>query len=297
MVFARRHKVRMKTVIKRKGTDTMNMDVSKPVIMMPPGTNEAGVLSHWKYGSGQDIGARKQQQDDFLVIPGDFHGEHALLALIADGMGGMHDGALYSRIVRESHMNYMQKALNNYNDPVKVLPYLAMHAQFDTKPYYDEDKPGGTTLVSALFIGEKLYILSIGDSRITLFRRPGRKGNMAALQLNREHTLGVSLDERAWMGYLSLEDAEDNIYRDSLTSSIGAPKIRHLDLTTTPIRFLKGDRLVLMSDGIYRSCSEDEMSALLEQSPEKAAHKIIEHIREKKLPRQDNNTIVIIEHI
>ena len=275
----------------------MRVDNAKAIMMKPPACAESGVLSHWKYGCGQDIGARKQQQDDFLVMPGMFHEKPALLAMIADGMGGMHDGALYSRIVRESHEKNLQKALNNYRDPIKVLLYLALHAQFDTKPFYDEDRPGGTTLVSALFIEEYLYALSIGDSRISLFRRPGQKGNMAALQINREHTLGVSLDERAWMGFLSFEDAEDNIYRDSLTSSIGAPKIRHLDLTTTPIRFMKGDRLVLMSDGIYRSCTENEMSALLEHSPEKAAHTIVEHIREKKIARQDNNTIVIIEHM
>ena len=91
------------------------------------------------------------------------------------------------------------------------------------------------------------------------------------------------------------EDAEGNIYRDSLTSSLGGPVIRRLDLTETPIRFLSGDRVVLMSDGIYRSASDIELAQDLEFSPAEASDKIVQHILEKQIPDQDNMSIIVIE--
>jgi Serine/threonine protein phosphatase len=115
------------------------------------------------------------------------------------------------------------------------------------------------------------------------------------LQLNREHTLGVALDERAWMGKISFEDAEENMYREALSSSIGGARVRRVDLPNDTTKFLSSDKLVLMSDGIYRSVSDSELSEALMLSPDKACDAIVERILKKKLPQQDNMSIVIVE--
>ena len=253
----------------------------------------------WKVGYKQNVGSREDQQDSIGMMLGDAHGKEVLLAVLADGMGGMHHGALFSKAVVDSHLRNFQDALNQYEKFYNVLLALALEANKEANKYYNEVEPGGTTLISALFVNDIFYMLSVGDSRISLFRKPARqrknKNILVPLQINREHILGAALDERAWMGLISSEDAEGNIYRESLTSSLGGATIRRLDLTETPIRFLSGDKVVLMSDGIYRSSSDIELAQSLALPPAEAADNIVQHVLEKGTPEQDNMSIIIIE--
>ena len=253
----------------------------------------------WKVGYKQNSGSREDQQDSVGVMLGNHQGKEVLLAVLADGMGGMHYGGQFSKAVVDSHIRNFQTVLGRYTKYSNMLLALAWEANREAHRIYDEDSPRGTTLISALFLEDVFYVLSVGDSRISLFRKParqrGNKNELVPLQINREHILGAALDERAWMGLISSEDAEGNIYRDSLTSSLGGPAIRRLDLTETPIRFLSGDKVVLMSDGIYRSVSDVELAQDLELPPAEASDRIVQHILEKQIPDQDNMSIIVIE--
>ena len=254
---------------------------------------------YWKVGYKQNIGSREEQQDSVGVVLGDARGKEVLLAVLADGMGGMHDGARFSQIVVESHVRHFQEALEQFERYPSVLAHLAVLANQEAHKIYDDKKPGGATLISVLFVGDYFYALSVGDSRITLYRKPeqrrANKNMMVPLQINREHVLGAALDERAWMGFISYEDAEGNMYRGSLLSSLGDETIRRVDLMEKPVRFLSEDRVVLMSDGIYRSVDEKEMAPDLEAEPSIAADNVVQHVLEKQDPDQDNMSIIVIE--
>lgn len=258
-----------------------------------------GVISApcWKTGYAQHIGSRREQQDKMGTVWGSFHGRPALLAVLADGMGGMENGAAFSRIAVDFQLENFQRIL----DSAKHLPYvllsLALQANAEAHKIYDENKPGGTTLVTALFFDDRFYTLSVGDSRICLYRRNEKLGSFVPLQLNREHVLGAALDESAWMGRISFDDAENNMYRASLTSSIGGSRIRHIDLAEHPTRFIIGDRVALMSDGVYGALTEMEIAADMEKDPAEAAAAIVRHVCGKKIPHQDNMSILIVERI
>lgn len=244
----------------------------------------------WRIGQAQHIGLRGEQQDRIGTAAGFCAGNPVLLSVLADGMGGMHDGAEFSRITVECHLQWLQKALGGFSDPADVLLYLAQESNRQANKIFNETEPGGTTLVSGLFQEDRFWLLSVGDSRIYLFRQ----GKL--LQLNREHILGPALDARAWMGAISFEDADGNLYRESITSSIGEDKIRRLDLTDNPLILLAKDKIIFMSDGIYRSLPEEELEKLLVFSPQDASDEIVRHVLEKKLPDQDNMSIIIIEY-
>ncbi len=275
----------------------MNTNTSRGLLLGLPDPAAAEAGSCWRLGCAQHIGARRQQQDCMGAQLGTFRGKPALLAVLADGMGGMKNGAAFSRITVEYHVNHFQHVLDTSSDLSAVLLRLAIEANREAHTIYEEDQPGGTTLVTALFAGDRYYILSVGDSRLCLFRRNEKAGRYCPLQLNREHTLGPVLDERAWSGAISFEDAEDNRFRDSLNSAIGEKRIRRVDLTDRPSLFMNGDRLVLMSDGIYRFASEEELSLAVGAAPGDAAEKIVGLIRAKNRPHQDNMSILIIEKI
>lgn len=251
----------------------------------------------WRPGARCDIGSRKEQQDDYGITMGTYMGKPALLAVLADGMGGMKDGAQFSWITVEYLMKHFQDALDTEAVPPDILLTLAQEANIEANKIYDEDKPGGTTLIAGMFVEDCFYMLSVGDSRVYLFRKPAAINRYVPLQLNREHVLGPTLDTRAWLGKISFEDAEENMYRDSLVSAIGPERIRRIDRTQEAIKLQIGDKIVFMSDGIYRSVSEEEIAADLEFSPDKASDEIVRHVLQKKMPHQDNMSVIIIERI
>ena len=252
--------------------------------------------SYWKTGYKQDPGSRKEQQDRIGLATGKYHGKTALLAVLADGMGGMKNGAEFSRITVDYHCEHFQEILDQVEPLSGVLLALALKANAEANKIYDEDNPGGTTLISALLIDHCFYSLSVGDSRIVLFRKNDRLNRFAPLQINREHLLGAALDERAWMGFIAREDAEENMFRNSLTSCIGLPKVKRLDFSDYPTRLIPGDRLLLMSDGVFKTVPETELAGHLENDPQTAANLIIEDVCSRGAKSQDNMSVIIIEN-
>ncbi len=251
--------------------------------------------SFWKKGFQQNIGSRNEQQDRIGLALGEYREKPALLAVLADGMGGMKNGAEFSRITVDYHCRHFQETLDHVNTPPGVLLALALKANAEACKIYDEDAPGGTTLVSVLLIDDIFYTLSIGDSRIVLFRENKQVNRFIPLQINREHVLGAALDERAWLGYISREDAEENMFRHTLTSCIGLPKVKRLDLTDYPTRLIPGDRLLLMSDGIFKTVPETELAEHLNNDPQVAADRIVEDVCSRGARSQDNMSVIVIE--
>jgi len=261
------------------------------------GPDKAVFIASWKVGYQQDPGNRKEQQDCVGFAVGESRGKPVLLAVLADGMGGMKNGADFSRIAVSYHCEHFQEMLDQVRTAPGILLSLALRANTEANRIYNEDHPGGTTLISALFTDEYFHILSIGDSRITLFRKAGRTIGYVPLQMNRDHVLGAALDERAWMGYISHDDAEGNIFRHSLTSSIGPRKVRRIDFTDYPTRLLKGDRLMLSSDGIYKTVPEPELAAYMEDDPTRASCRIIQEVKSRDAKDQDNMSVLIVQRV
>ena len=81
-----------------------------------------------------------------------------------------------------------------------------------------------------------------------------------------------------------------------LTSFIGMGELRHVDYNRTPIHLLPGDRVLLMSDGVYGTVSDAEMAAILRDcgSVQLAASHIGQRIMGAALPYQDNYTLIVL---
>lgn len=246
-----------------------------------------------------EIGRRAEQQDSYWISGMEdtrqktsfvqVHADDDCLAIVADGMGGMKNGGQISRIVT----NEMKEAFFFQHRPEEPLDFLQnalWRVNERVNAYLDEHDDGGSTIIAAYIRERKLYYLSVGDSRVCLICHGSMK------KLNVEHNFGNELDDLARSGLISEEEARQNKQRAALTSYIGMGDISKVDGNSEPIPLKKGDCVLLMTDGVFGTLSDEE---ILKCAREKDCRKIVAEIRrmvEKHgKPKQDNYSAIAIQ--
>ena len=147
----------------------------------------------------------------------------------------------------------------------------------------------GSTLVLGLLKDGNFHFLSVGDSRICLYR------DGILTQLNREHNYEQELELRAVNGEGTLEEAKTHPRAAGLTSYLGMGQLKLLDQPSAPVEVRPGDRFLLMSDGVYNALTGQELCQALALEAQAAADAIGQAIAEKHWPGQDNYTAVILQ--
>lgn len=239
-------------------------------------------------GKVHEIGARKEQQDSFSVSDPAVRSTLGTLAVVADGMGGLAGGAQVSQCAVSA---VMERFYRLQGDPERVLLLLAEEANRAVNQLLGEAgrRKSGSTLVMGLLKGGKFYHLSVGDSRICLLRQ-GRLHT-----LNREHVYRDELALKAVNATGTWEEADTHPRGAGLTSYLGMGELKYLDIPQQPLAVLPGDKLILMSDGVYNALSEAELVQALDAPAPRAAKALKAAIQEKAHPCQDNYTAVLID--
>lgn len=237
-------------------------------------------------GNAQDIGARKDQQDSFGLSDVEKMHTLGLLAVVADGMGGLSNGAAYSKAAVQAALQSFNTEPPEKNDEATMLRILKRAREAVANSGLTD---GGTTFVAVLIRNQQLHFVSVGDSRISLMRNGG------LIQLNREHVYGRELDDLALNGILSEEEATRDRQRAAITSYLGKQDEINVDRNINAIPLFSGDKVLLMSDGVYGYLPEAELVELLRQKPMPAAEAVRNALLAKKNAHQDNLTIIILE--
>lgn len=239
-------------------------------------------------GKIHDIGRRDYQQDSFgqtAVLR-----NTGILAVLADGMGGLSGGERVSQKIVMEVLTFGSTL--QANQVPTALPGMvaginrAVNQMLGPKGLYTS----GSTVVSALITGNALRWISVGDSRVYLYR----DGQLS--QLSRDHDLLQDWMPDILEGKRSMAEALRDPNGRKLTSFIGMGELRHVDYNRTPIPLLPGDRVLLMSDGVYGTVSDAEMAAILRDcgSVQLAASHIGQRIMGAALPYQDNYTLIVL---
>lgn len=237
-------------------------------------------------GNAQDIGARKDQQDSFGLSDVEKMHTLGLLAVVADGMGGLSNGAAYSKAAVQAALQSFNTEPPEKNDEATMLRILKRAREAVANSGLTD---GGTTFVAVLIRNQQLHFVSVGDSRISLMRNGG------LIQLNREHVYGRELDDLALNGILSEEEATRDRQRAAITSYLGKQDEINVDRNINAIPLFSGDKVLLMSDGVYGYLPEADLVELLRQKPMPAAEAVRNALLAKKNAHQDNLTIIILE--
>lgn len=237
----------------------------------------------------QDIGARDDQQDSYGMTDISQYSQYGVMAVVADGMGGLANGkAVSSALVRTFVEGFGVVAA--YPKCSDALLDLAIRANEQINRMLQGQERSGSTLVTALVKNGLLYFITVGDSRLYLYR------GGALLQLNREHIYQEELAVKAVNRQVSIQQVSGDRQSQSLTSYFGIGKIPCVDRNHEGIKLLPGDRLLLSSDGVFGTLSVEQMEQALSLPLQEAAQTMGRMVREAEKPYQDNNTGLILEY-
>ncbi len=241
-------------------------------------------------GNLSHIGSRDSQQDSFGIstVDGASGTGRSILAIVADGMGGLQNGQEISRLAVKT-MLAAHKTRPTDDDGAAMLSTLLRITVAAVGERFHNDRKTGTTLASVLISQQGVYWLAVGDSLICLCRG----GELTAL--NVRHTTGAEADTQAAMGVISYQQAAAREMRHAVTSFLGMGEIKRVDRNVKPLLPMHGDRLILMSDGVFDTVGKAELCQLLEQDAPLAAEAIQRAVLAKQDAQQDNFTAIILQ--
>ena len=217
------------------------------------------------------------------------------MAVVCDGMGGMNGGRTASRIAAESLAKNLEEEIRK-EDAAKFLREEAV--RLDGIVYDLRDKDGlpmgaGTTIVTIVTRGEKLYWMSVGDSRIYMIR----EGKISIL--TREHNYLLSLNILKKRGLISEEEyMAESAKGEALISYIGMGNISLIDGNAEPIILKRGDIFVLCTDGLYRDMETEQISGIVRKykSMQEAAAALTNYVSLQGKNNQDNASVVLLQY-
>jgi protein phosphatase len=224
-------------------------------------------------GAATHIGGRETNQDAVLVTDG--------LFAVADGLGGLQDGEVASRLALET----IEAAFTADPTVSGLLDACREANRIVWRQADGRDATMGTTLVALAMTSDAgAIVLHVGDSRLYRFRH----GRLE--QLTHDHTI---IAELLRAGDLSEEDALTHPHRNVLTRAIGVGP--DVDLDHAGVTCQRGDRLVLCSDGLFRALSRGEIEGGLasEVEPQRSADQLVAGAVERQA--EDNVTAMVIE--
>ena len=203
-----------------------------------------------RYAAKTDVGMKRTHNEDYFSLI-----EDEQLFIVADGMGGHASGEVASKMSAETMSDFyrrtrededatwpfkMDRSLSYIENRLVCAIKLANLRIFETSMRDIRYKGMGTTIVSSMVCGDKIYIAHVGDSRVYRIR------TNEISQLTRDHSL---LEDYKEAKPDMTEEEERNFpHKNVITRALGMRETVQVDLGGHQIE--PGDVYVLCSDGL-----------------------------------------------
>lgn len=222
-------------------------------------------------------GKRQNNEDSVSLM----EGSNTLLAIVADGLGGLDDGEVASRQAVSSINAQLQ-----YKLPDEDLLIDAIHqASRDIYRLQAARKTMRTT-VASLWIGDySVLAANVGDSRIYQFR-----GDQIVYQ-----SLDHSVAQMAVLvGEMDKSEIRHSRDRNKLIRVLGDAEPPRVDSEQLTVR--NGDRFLLCSDGFWETVTEEDMlrTMAVTTNAREWLSKMRQLVENANVSGQDNHTAIAI---
>ena len=253
-------------------------------------------MLQFRHASRASQGKRTYQEDASVVWQSDSgagsrDGGVALVAVLADGMGGHAGGALASGTICAAFLEALRAREGTVGERLKFALTEANSAIAAAVV----GNPGltgmGATLVGVAFAADGAEWVSVGDSPLYLIRR----GEIA--RLNEDHSLAPMLDRLVAEGRLTPDQAKVDPRRHYLRAAVSGEELDLIDVSRRPLMLEARDVIVVASDGIH-TLGDEAIARLVAQNisdgVDAVASALIEAVDRAADAMQDNTTVVAI---
>ena len=236
--------------------------------------------------ANSDIGkVRDMNQDSYYISDKD---DKIKLYIVADGMGGYKGGEIASKLAIESSKNYI---INNFDQTKKerdqIIELIKNAIEYANMVVYEKSKEVpelagmGTTIDVCLIYSNRIYIGHIGDSRVYRLRK----------NFFRKLTVDDSyVEQLVKEGNITKEEAYNHPKKNMLTKALGCTAF--VEPTVLVKGFMKGDILLMCTDGLTNMLKDDKICEIIKQNSEQASKELVKKANEQG--GYDNITAVII---
>jgi serine/threonine protein phosphatase PrpC len=244
---------------------------------------------------------RSNNEDRFSINSYRLESDHTpvVLGIVADGIGGHQAGEVAAQMTVDTIRRQMAQFTGGDPGPSLRSAVLEAGREVTAASKDSADNQGmGSTVVTALIVGDRLYTAAVGDSRIYALRKN------RLTQVTIDHTW---VQEALEYGIISAEDAKDHPQSHILRRHIGGDELSEPDfrlrlqdgendrkaLANQGVQLLPGDQILLCSDGLTDLVEDMEIYNTLRQNPpQEAAESLVNLALERG--GDDNVTVAII---
>ena len=258
---------------------------------------QSRLMADIDYAGRQIVGDRAGQEDTYGVVPPEELGSTSgrdLLAILADGMGGHVAGEVASSLAVDC---FAQTFLDSpMTDDAQRL-WQALEAANNRIGEKIEASGGrldgmGSTLVAFVLRGRSLRWISVGDSPLYLV------SGGEIRRLNRLHSLVGDIAEKVRQGRLTPQEGENaisKVNKNTLTAALIGGTLYSVD-DPEAIEVRPGDVVLATSDGVD-TVEPAELAEIVSaggaRSAAAIAEDILDAVKAKNRPAQDNATVVV----
>ena len=215
------------------------------------------------------------------------------LFVVADGMGGHYDGHKASKIVSRAVAQHVLKTLYFpllrgdeaiARQPIQEVMVEAVQQANQAIQIAESDGEMGTTLTAVLILGNRLFLVHVGDSRAYLFSED-KLGPVTT-----DHSIVQALQDA---GQLTAEEAAEHPNRNLLYRALIGDELEQVDTFTQALP--NSGLILLCSDGLWGLVSESELAQVLNQ--EISLQEKVDRLVKKALEAggHDNITVILVD--
>lgn len=197
-------------------------------------------------------GLQRQENQDAVLAnsPGDDRGA---VLVVADGLGGLANGALASRHATQRVRAAIRACEHDELFDCVVKALESSNGELVEAAEGAPEKALGTTVVGLYLSGDHCTAFHMGDSRAYLLR----DGELSAL--TEDHNVAAA---RLREGFITAEEAAIDPGRHQVTRCLGVDAEFNLEVGE-PITLRSGDRLLICSDGLHGPVDDARIARLL----------------------------------